>query len=187
MPYYPQNLSPHGPATTFLSELQDILSYISTLPHDLALMGDFNLHIDSSSYDGGQLSGILESFDLHQSVDFPIHIQGLSLHLMICSTGCNVLSVSTSDLISDHFSVVADLQIPSNQGTVGLSHKLSSNEEFQSINIEAFKVDIQNSELIRHSKTNATGLVQQYDSVLCTLINFHASLVTKISPKSPNP
>ena len=57
---------PPGPTTTFFSELQDILSYISTLPHDLALIRDFNLCIDSSSADAGQISGILESFDLHQ-------------------------------------------------------------------------------------------------------------------------
>ena len=55
---------PPGPATAFISELQDILSYISTLRHDQALMGDFNLCIDSSSSDAGRLSGILDSFDL---------------------------------------------------------------------------------------------------------------------------
>ena len=55
---------PPGPATAFISELQDILSYISTLRHDQALMGDFNLCIDSSSSDAGWLSGILDSFDL---------------------------------------------------------------------------------------------------------------------------
>ena len=109
MPYYIilNIYRPPGPATTFFSELQDILSYISTLPHDLALMGNFHLRIDSSSSDAGRLSGILDSFDLHQYVDFPTHIHSYPLHLMICSSGCNVLSVSTSDLISDHFSVVA--------------------------------------------------------------------------------
>ena len=68
---------PSGPATAFFSELQDILPYISTLPDDLALMGDFNLRIDSSSSDAGRLSGILDSFDLHQYVDFPTHIHGI--------------------------------------------------------------------------------------------------------------
>ena len=76
-------------------------------------MGDFNLRIDSSSSDAGQLSGILDSIDLHQYVDFPTRIQGHSHDLMICSPGCNVLSVSVADLISDHFYVVANLQIPS--------------------------------------------------------------------------
>ena len=88
---------PPGHDTAFFSELQDILSYLYTLPHDLALMGDFNLRIDSSSSDAGQLSGILESFDLHQYVDFPTHIHGHSLDLMICSPGCNFLSVLASD------------------------------------------------------------------------------------------
>ena len=77
-----------GPTTTFFSELQDILSYISSLSHDLILIGDSNLHIDSFSYDARQLIGILESFDLHQYVDFPTHIHGHSLDLMTCSTGC---------------------------------------------------------------------------------------------------
>ena len=49
------------------------------------------------------------SLDLHQCVDFPTHIHGHSLDLMIRSSGYNVLSVSASYLISDHFSVVANL------------------------------------------------------------------------------
>ena len=77
-------------------------------------MENFNLPIDSSSSDAGQLSGILESFNRYQYADFPTYIHGHSLDLLNCSTGCNVLSVSASDLISDHFSVVANLQIPSN-------------------------------------------------------------------------
>ena len=45
-----------------------------------------------------------------------------------------------------------------------------------------------NSELIRYSKTNATELAQQFDSVLHTLINIHVAPVTiKISLKPPNP
>ena len=39
--------------------------------------------------------------------------------------------------------------------------------------MEAFKADIQNSDLIRYPKTNATVLAQQYDNVLHTLINLH--------------
>ena len=149
-------------------------------------MGDFNLRIDSSSFDAGRLSGILESRDLHQYTDFPTHIHGHSLDLMICSSGCNVLSISASDLISDLFSVVANLHIPSNRSrTIPQTIKY---RELQSINMEAFKADIQNSDLIRYPKTNATELAQQYDSVLHTLINLHAPLVSKkISLKPPNP
>ena len=108
------------------------------------------------------------------------------LTLMICSSGCNVLSVSASDLISDHFSVVANLQILSNHSrTIPQTIKY---RKLQSINIEAFKADIQTPDLIRYPKTNTTELTQQYDSVLYTLINLHAPLVSKrISLKPPNP
>ena len=119
-------------------------------------MGDFNLRIDFSSSDAGRLSGILDSFDLHQYVDFPTHMHGHSLNLMISSPGCNLLSVSASDLISDHFSVVANLQIPSNHSrTISQTVKY---RKLRSINMEAFKADIQNSDLIRYPKTYATEL-----------------------------
>ena len=75
-----------------------------------------------------------------------------------------VLSVSASDLILGHFSVVADLQIPSNH-----SRNIPQTIKYwklQSINIEAFEADIKNSELTTYPKTNATGLAKQDDSVL---------------------
>ena len=55
-----------GPASTFFKEFQDILSYMASLPQDLLLMGDFNLHIDSSSSGARYLTCILEFFDLNQ-------------------------------------------------------------------------------------------------------------------------
>ena len=54
--------------------------------------------------------------------------------------------------------------------------------------MEAFKADIQNSDLIRYPKTNTTELAQQYNSVLYTLSNFRAPLASKkIFIKLPNP
>ena len=96
------------------------------------------------------------------------------------------MSVSSSDAISVHFSVIADLKIPTDY-----SHTVPQTityRKLKAINMEAFKADINNSDFIKNPKSNATELAQQYDSVLCTLINFHASLATKkISLKTPNP
>ena len=105
---------------------------------------------------------------------------------MIFSNRCDVLSVSPSDAISDHFSVVADLKIPTDH-----SHTVPQTityRKLKAINMEAFKADINNSDLIKNPKSNATERAQQYDSVLSTLVDFHAPLATKkISPKPPNP
>ena len=186
MPCYPQHLLSTWSYYYFLQ--WNILSYVSTLPHDLALMGDFNLRIDSSSSDAGQLSGILESFDLHQCVDFHAHSHGHSLHLMICSTGCSVLFLSTSDLILDHFSVVAYLQIPSNHSqTVPQTIKYW---KLQLINIEAFKADMTSKNLYWLDIPKAMQLdwLNNITVSSANLINLHAPLVTKeISQKSPSP
>ena len=143
-------------------------------------MGDFNPHTESSLSDVRQLTGILESFDLNQHVNFPTHIHGHSLDVMIFSKGCDVLSVSPSGAISDHFSVIAELKIPTDH-----SHtvpKTITYRKLKVINMEAFKADIKNSNLIKNPKSNASELAQQYDSVLSTLIS-----TIKISPKPPNP
>ena len=99
---------------------------------------------------------------------------------MIFSHRCDVLSVSPSDAISDHFSVVADLKIPTDH-----SHTVPQTityRQLKAINMEAFKADINNSDLIKNAKSNATELAQQYDSVLSTLIDFHAPSATKEIP-----
>ena len=63
---------------------------MSTLPCDLVLMKDFNLHVDTSSSDVRHFADILESFDLDQRVDFSIHIHDHSLDPMIFSKGFDV-------------------------------------------------------------------------------------------------
>ena len=102
---------PPGPSSTFFSEFPDILYSMASIPDDLVLKGDFGLHIDSISSNARQLIGILETFDMNQYINFPSHIHGHSLALIFCQK-CDVLSVSSPDKISDHVSVVANLNMP---------------------------------------------------------------------------
>ena len=160
---------------------------MSTLPRNVVVVGDFNFHVDTSSSDVRQFADILESFDLDQRADFPTHIHGHSLDFMIFSKGLDVLSVSVSDKISDYFSVVADLNIPRINGrTVPKTIRYHS---LKAINIEAFKGEIMNSDLIKIPKEiNVVDLAMQYHRVLSTLLDLHAPLITKsIYPKPLNP
>ena len=128
---------------------------MSSLSHDLLLIGYFNLHIDSSSFDVRQLTDILESFDLDQHVNFPSHIHANSLDLMIFSKECDVFSVSPSDMISDHFYVVAGLKI-SNKYSRTVQQTITY-QKLKAINIAAFKPYIKISELIMYPKSSATA------------------------------
>ena len=86
--------------------------------------------------------------------NFPSRIHGHSLDVMIFSKGCNVLSASPSDAISDHFSVIADLKIPTDH-----SHTVPQTityRKMKAINMEACKANIENSDLIKNPKSNAT-------------------------------
>ena len=92
-------------------------------------------------------------------------------------------SASPSVAISDHFSVIADLKVPTDR-----SHTVPQTMPYRKVkatNMEAFKANIKNFDLIKNLKSNATELAQQYDTVLMTLIDFHAPLATKnISPQN---
>ena len=96
-----------------------------------------------------------------------------------------MLSVSVSDKISDYFSVVADLNIPRNNSRTVL--KTIRYRNLKAINIEAFKDEIMNSDLIKNPKGNVE-LAKQYHRVLSTLLDLHAPLITKsIYAKPPSP
>ena len=124
-------------------------------------------------------------------MDFPTHIHGHSLDLMIFSKGFDVLSVSVSDKISDHFSVVADLNIPRiNSRTVPktIRYTVIQKQVYRNpkaINIEAFKGEIMNSDLIKNPKGSVVDLAMQYHRVLSTLLDLHAPLITKSIPSLP--
>ena len=97
-----------------------------------------------------------------------------------------MLSVLVSDKISDHFSVVADLNIPRINSHI--VPKTIRYRNVKALNIEPFKGELMNSDLIKNPKGNVVDLVMQYHRVLSTILDLHAPLITKsIYPKPPNP
>ena len=91
---------------------------------------------------------------------------------MIFFKGCDVLSVSPSDAISNHFSVIADLKIPTDH--IRTIPQTITYLKLKASNMKAFKADIKISDLIRNPKSNATELAPQYGSVLNTLSDLYA-------------
>ena len=174
--------------SAFFSELQDELSYMASLPHDLVLMGDFTFTLNprhrmliGSLVVWSILSLYLESFDLNQYVSFPTRIHGYSLDLTICSKGCDVLSVSPSDVLSGHFSVIAHLKIPTDHSHT-VPQSITYRKSWRSLILKPLRLIS-----IRHEIRHDTTLTRQYDSFLSIPIDLHAALVTKtISPKPPN-
>ena len=176
---------PPGSDTVFMNEIQEILSMLTTMPHDLIVTGDFNLHIDVPSNQTETFLDILSSLDLQQHVDFPTHIHGHSLDLIIASSACSFSSVASSDRLSDHFAVVAEMEaeVPSRS-----DKKTVTFRNLKTIDLDAFQQDIRNSDLHTNPACNATDLGDQYFSELRAILDRHAPLKTKqLSFRPENP
>ena len=77
---------PPKPHSDFISEFSTLLTHISTLSPNVILLGDFNIHMDNINLPlTRDFASCLDSFGLHNLIDFPTHIKGHSLDLVCCS------------------------------------------------------------------------------------------------------
>ena len=133
-----------------------------------------------------RLNDILASFDTKQHVNFPTHIHGHWLDILITRSSCkNIQTPTVVDGLSDHNTVIADLEVP-------IAPAVSKHNMFyraiHSINIASFMTDIITSDLVTHPKEHVSDLYKQYRQILKTLLDKHAPTKSKsVSQKPPAP
>ena len=167
----------------FFDEFQDLLQNIISLYDNLYVLGDFNLHLDNSRYGNtNKFNEILTCFDLKQHVNFPAHVHGHWLDLLITKRISNCIkSVFSAAGISDHLAVISEIDCC----------KTKWNKEkilFRKINkidYESFHSDILSSDLIKKPEIDLSALCQQYDSALSSILDKHAPVGTQILPRKP--
>ena len=157
----------------FFDEFQDLLENIISLHDNLYILGDFNLHLENSNGNTNKFNKILTCFDFKQHVNFPTHVHGHWLDLLITKRiSYSIKSVSSAAGMS---TVVR---------RNGYKYKIS----FRKINIidyESFHSDILNFDLIKKPEKDLSALCQQYDSVLGCILDKHAPVSTKTLPRKP--
>ncbi len=106
--YRPPKLHP-----SFLSDFADLLTQLSAISPSVLLLGDFNLHVDSTdNKPASEFLELLQCLNFTQHVNFPTHSHGHILDL-VCSTNLNIQQLTSHDLhISDHLAITMDLDIP---------------------------------------------------------------------------
>ena len=110
------------------------------------MLGDFNLHLDVSDSNTQRFNKILKCFNLKQHVHFSTHVHGHWLDLLITKSSCDhVKSVFPADGISDHFSVVSDI----NLSAPVLPIKTITFRKTTNICMTSFRADILDSSLIK--------------------------------------
>ncbi|KAK2161784.1 hypothetical protein NP493_1560g00027 [Ridgeia piscesae] len=103
---------PPGHPANFFEQFQDLLENVVTIHSDFYIVGDFNLHLDTPSATTTTFNDILASFDTTQHVNFPTHIHGHWLDIIITRSSCkNIQTPTVVDGLSDHNTVIANLKV----------------------------------------------------------------------------
>ena len=172
----------------FLTEFEEYLTTLITKPGLPILLGDFNFHMeDQSDFYSTSLSNLLDQFCYKQNIpsNTSTQKQGGLLDLVLT---CDEISSNVSQFTahpegtsSDHYMVSFDLDC---------SPELCKQTEkicyrnFNSIDIDKFKLDLMNSPLINvvnlpDEPENLDKIVDLYNEHLQKLMDIHCPLIHK--------
>ena len=169
----------------FFDDFGDLLERLSTYSAPLMIVGDFNIHVDvANDTHAGKLNDLLSCHSLHQHVTSPTHSQGHTLDLIITRDD-QVITVLPVDppLLSDHSFVVADCDcLPSSVKSV--SYRPVRN--WRTFDVDAFAVDLQDSELIASPPVDVESGIDSYNLTLRALLDKHASVELKRVSSRPS-
>ena len=166
--------------TDFLSEFSALLETLLPLSPEHIITGDFNIHVNNpSNPQATNFIDLLNSFDLHQHVNFPTHSSGNTLDLLISRRSSNAIS-SVDFLVpalSDHYALLTAIQVPKKPR---LSRIVKFIRRFKSIDLHSFKADFLQSDVICRPSSDANIFANQLCSSLKSTLDKHAPLI-KIS------
>ena len=135
-----------------------------------------NQLINDSNGNTKKFNKILTCFDRKQHVNFPTHVHGNSLDLLINKRIPNsIKSVFSAAGISDHLAVISEIDCWKKKWN---KEKISF-PKINKIDYESFHSDILNSDLIKKPEKDLSALCQQYNSVLSSILDKHAPVSTK--------
>ena len=168
--------------TMFFEDFPNLLDYCNTLPGNLCVLGDFNLHCDVKEKSStAKFMNLLDSYDLRQTTSEPTQRSGHILDLVIERPDDQVLlSTAVSDALeSDHKCVISsfDIRPPTPKPVYRQFRNLRAMDR------AAFQEDLQ-SEL--SSLTDPAA--DQLDAALRTVLDKHAPVQKgKVSSRKPSP
>lgn len=173
-------------ASQFFDEFSTFLETVSIPTHNLIIAGDFNFHLDaiSRNSDASAFADLLSSFGLIQHVQDPTHERGHLLDLIITkSAGGLVIKPNvTFGLPSDHALISCRVTLPRPRPT----RVLVTRRKLRSINLDEFRESVICSSLAREPSADLSSLTEQFDTVLCDLLEQHAPQCTRYVTLRPH-
>ncbi|XP_078363787.1 uncharacterized protein LOC144648005 [Oculina patagonica] len=163
---------------SFIDEFSEYLDSVILSNDPLCLTGDFNIHVDDHNDPAAcRFLDLLESMSLSQHVTEPTHELGHTLDLVITRKSDNLISGRPAPdiLFSDHLALLFKLKT----ARPPLKVDCVSFRKLRSIDKDAFKDDICNSELFQMNTDDPDELAALFDNALRSLLDRHAPVKHK--------
>ena len=168
------------PASSVVNFFEDFLSYVgflSSLSSSFAICGDFNFHVDTMSPTVSEFKSVMDSCCLSQYIDFPTHLHGHTLDLLMAPSEFSAISdVKGSGFISDHKIISCVVDFPSSDTPM---QKVVTFRQYHKLNIDKFRSDLLAIPFISSPSDDIDFLHEQYMSGLSGLLDIHAPVKTK--------
>ena len=174
----PYSIQNHHTIPAFINEFENYIDTFVTSSNKIIVGGDFNIHVDNLNDNcSKRFIDLLSSYDLINSINFPTHVKGHSLDLVLTRFTDSLNPVSTPlSFPSDHCLI---------KTTIDISRPLKTIEQIsfrplKKIDLQKFKDQILQSDLFSCNLDNldVNEIVNKYNSTLQNLLNKHAPMKT---------
>ena len=168
------------PASSVVKFFEDFLSYVgflSSLSSSFVICGDFNFHVDTMSPTVSEFKSVIDSYCLSQYIDFPTHLHGHTLDLLMAPSKFSAIpDVKSSGFISDHRIISCAGDFPSSDTPM---QKVVTFRQYHKLNIAKFRSDLLAIPFVSSQSGDIDLLHEQYMSGLSGLLDIHAPVKTK--------
>ena len=160
----------------FLDEINDYFSDLLMKTGNPLIMGDFNFQVhDEDNFYARKLLEMLDSFDFIQNVPAePTHVRGGTLDLVICQRDLagklRRLNIFPEGTLSDHFLVTADVELNTPGKDFITRKRISMYRDFKSVDVEAFKNELQRECLEVPDGASVEDTLGIYDKALNSVV-----------------
>jgi hypothetical protein len=171
----------------FIKEFSPILLDDLSSLKNILLVGDFNYHVNKrdDAY-ASTFLGLLNSCGFKQHIDFPTHVRGKTLDLVISRDGeLRPAKISFDGKVSpDHFTVTFHLDFCKPTSVPKVAHS----RNWKMFSLDNFLSELSSAGLDRiKSTSDVSEAVKIYNSVLEEMVNKHAPLCSKVRRRRQAP
>ena len=162
------------PALSVVKYFEDILSYLgflSSQSSSLVIRSDFKIRVDVMSPTVSEVKSVIDSCSLTQYIDFPTHLHGHTLDLLMAASKFS--DVKGSGLKSDHKITSCVVDFPSLDTPM---QKVVLFHQYHKMDIDKFRSDFLAIPFVSSPSVDIYLLHEQYMSGLSCLLDIHAPL-----------